>query len=112
MRGDEKGPLSVKLVPWGVLRGRLVGPDGLPRPKVELTLSRFGDRLYDVDSGFHPTRSFVTDKDGKFQIEGLIAGLKYEMSVMKDGAIVGRVFTGLTVKSGETRDLADVQVRD
>jgi hypothetical protein len=34
------------------------------------------------------------------------------MSVMKDGATVGRVFTGLTVKSGETRDLADVQVRD
>ena len=31
---------------------------------------------------------------------------------MKDGAIVGRVFTGLAVKSGETRDLADLQVRD
>jgi RNA polymerase sigma factor (sigma-70 family) len=112
VRGDEKGPLSVKLEPWGIVKGRLVGPDGLPRPKVELTLRRFGDRLSDIDSGFHPTHSFVTDKDGKFQIEGLIAGLKYEMSVLKDGAIVGHVFTGRTIQSGETKDLADVQVRD
>src|SRR5262249_1844243 len=112
VRGDEKGPLRVKLESAGTIKGRLVGPDGLPRPKVELTLSRFGNRLYDLDSGFHPTRSFVTDRDGKFQIEGLLPGLHYEMSVMKGGAIVGRVFTGLIFKSGETRDLADVQVRD
>jgi hypothetical protein len=110
VRGNEKGPLSVKLQPWGAIKGRLVGPDGLPRPKVELTLSRFGDRLYDVDSGLHPTRTFITGKDGTFLIEGLVPGLKYEMSEMKNGGIVGRAFTGQTFKSGETRDLGDIQV--
>jgi hypothetical protein len=34
------------------------------------------------------------------------------MSVMKAGAIMGRVFMGLTIQAGETRNLADVQVGD
>jgi RNA polymerase sigma factor (sigma-70 family) len=112
LRGDEKGPLTVKLQPWGVIRGRVVGPDGLPRAKVELTLSRYGNRLFDPTCADHPTREFFTDKDGKFQVEGLIPGVKSTMSELKNGGIAGRLFTDRTVKAGETTDLGDVQVGD
>src|SRR5262249_56321579 len=30
LKGDEKGPLVVRLGPGGAVRGRLVGPDGRP----------------------------------------------------------------------------------
>jgi protocatechuate 3,4-dioxygenase beta subunit len=112
LKGDEKGPLTVRLQPYGAVRGRVVGADSLPQAKLELTTRRFGDRLYDAGSGFHPTRSFETDKDGRFRIEGLVPGLKYEISVMKQGRIVGRLVRDLTVKSGESRDLGELQVGD
>jgi RNA polymerase sigma factor (sigma-70 family) len=112
LKGDEKGPLTVRLQPWGAVSGRVVGNDGLPLAKLELTTSRFGERIYDAGSGFHPTRSFETDKDGRFRIEGLVPGLKYEISVLKQGRIVGRLVRDLTVKSGESRDLGEVQVGD
>jgi hypothetical protein len=112
VRGDEKGPLCVRLRPWGAVSGRVVGPDGLPLAKLELTTSRFGDRLYAPRSGFHPTRSFETDRDGRFRIEGLVPGLSYEISVLRQGKIVGRLVRDLTVKSGERRDLGEAQFGD
>ena len=86
--------------------------DGLARAKLELTTRRFGERLYDARSGYHPTRSFETDTDGRFRIEGLVPGLPYEISVMRQGRIVGRLARDLTVKSGESRDLGEVQFGD
>jgi RNA polymerase sigma factor (sigma-70 family) len=112
LQGDETGPLTVRLRPWGAVSGRVVGPDGLARAKLELTTRRFGERLYDARSGYHPTRSFETDTDGRFRIEGLVPGLPYEISVMRQGRIVGRLARDLTVKSGESRDLGEVQFGD
>jgi hypothetical protein len=112
VKGDEEGPLAVHLRPWGAVSGRVVGSDGLPLAKLELTTRRFGDRLYDPRSGFHPTRSFETDRDGRFRIEGLVPGLAYEISVVRQGRIVGRLVRGMTVKSGESKDLGEVQFGD
>ena len=42
----------------------------------------------------------------------LLAATAFVVWGQDRGAIVGRVFTGLVVKSGETKDLADTQVRD
>jgi hypothetical protein len=112
LQGDEKGPLTIQLKPWAVLMGRLVTGDGQPRPDVEVTLERYGERLKDPSCGYHVTRSFQTDKDGKFRIEALVPGLKYTMHVKNKGRLVGTVFEDLTVKSRETKDLGDVQVKE
>jgi hypothetical protein len=68
-----------------------------------------GGRFDDVTVGSHPTRGFRPDKEGKFRIEGLVPGLKYNLSVVKKGRIVGYAFQDYTIKSGENKDLGDVK---
>jgi protocatechuate 3,4-dioxygenase beta subunit len=112
LKGDEKGPLTLKLQPWGAITGRLVTGDGQPLPDAEVTLERYGDRVTDPLAGYHRTRFFQTDKDGKFRIEAFVSGLKYTMRAMSKGRLVGTVFEDLKVKSGETKDLGDVQAKE
>jgi RNA polymerase sigma factor (sigma-70 family) len=112
LNGDEKGPLTIKLKPWAVLTGRLVTGDGQPRPDAELTLERYGERIRDPMCGYHRTRSFQTDKDGKFRIEALVPCLKYTMHFKNKGRLVGTIFEDLTVESGETKNLGDVQLKE
>jgi RNA polymerase sigma factor (sigma-70 family) len=112
IQGDEKEPLTIQLKPWAVLTGRLVTGDGQPRPDVEVTLERYGDRIKDPSCGYHRTRSFQTDKGGKFRIDALVPGLKYTMHVKDKGRLVGTVFEDLTFESGESKALGDVQVKE
>ena len=105
-------PVTVQLVPWGSVCGRVVGTDGLPRSRAELTLRNFDKQGHDGDSGVPLPRTITTDEYGTFCVEGLVPGLSYEMNVMKNCGIVGRLFKDLTVKSGETRKLGNVQVRN
>jgi hypothetical protein len=65
---DEKGPIRTRLEAWGTLTGRLVTPDGEPMTNVSIHTGSRGGR---------------PDKEGKFRIEGLAAGLKYNLSVIK-----------------------------
>jgi RNA polymerase sigma factor (sigma-70 family) len=101
VRGDAKGPLSVKLEPWGTATGRLVGPDGKPRPGL---LLRVDDRML-------PGTSPQTDKEGRFRVAGLAPGAKYTLHVVQNGQPVAEVFAGLALKAAEVRDLGDVVVQ-
>jgi hypothetical protein len=45
LKGDEEGPLTVKLEPAGTITGRLLDPDGKPMPRTSLTIDfDLGDR--------------------------------------------------------------------
>lgn len=112
LKGDEKGPLTLKLEPWGTIAGRLVGSDGQPLRGADVTMRRVGDRLFDPLIGYHRTRFFTTDKDGKFHIEALVPGLKYTMRATNKGRLSGTVFEDLQVKAGETKDLGDVRAKE
>jgi protocatechuate 3,4-dioxygenase beta subunit len=101
VRGDANEPLTVKLEPWGIVTGRLVTEDGKPQSGVLLQIV---DRLL-------PNNDYQTDKDGRFRIEGLASGEKYTLEVVKNGKPTARLLTGLTVKSGETRELGNIQVK-
>jgi hypothetical protein len=99
LRGDEITPLTVRLQPWGTLTGRL------------LTLE--GDSL----AGANVTcgaRSSQTGKDGHFRIEGLAAGLKYNLFITKEfyvRHIDGKEPKDLTFKAGETKVLGDLKIK-
>jgi RNA polymerase sigma factor (sigma-70 family) len=108
VRGDEKTPVQVKLEPWGTVTGRLVALGGLPRAGADLRLDLVGDKLSSTDYASHPTRSFHADKDGKFRIEGLVPGMKYALGVMEKGVYYDA--QDFSVRSGETKDLGEVQV--
>jgi hypothetical protein len=105
LRGDEKGPVTVKLQPAGTLMGRLVTPSGGPYTRGEM---RFGipQRRDDVTVGTHPLHDIPRDKQGRFRVEGLIPGLKYSLILIPKGNVGKEV----TVKPGETIDLGDVKI--
>jgi len=104
VQGDAKGPLTVKLAPWGTVTGRLVTEDGTPAPGVLLQVA---NRMLPDDS----FQRFQTDQEGRFKVEGLAPDVPYTLEALRDGAVLDRVFTDLTVKSGETRVLGDFSMK-
>jgi RNA polymerase sigma factor (sigma-70 family) len=120
VRGDEKGPLTVKLEPAGVLTGRFVSLDGKPLADLGLFADMAGpvadlrQRLKpDVTVGSFPD-SPHTDKDGKFRIEGLAPGLKYRPIALRGMYALlpeGEARNGATVKAGEAKDIGELKVR-
>ncbi|HEY7155791.1 MAG TPA: carboxypeptidase-like regulatory domain-containing protein, partial [Gemmataceae bacterium] len=113
VRGDENGPLQARLKRWGTLTGRLVTPLGDPLTGVFVLCSpevkQNGQTLRPPSLSSHP------GKDGRFRIEGLTAGVKYELYVANKGNIGLDIVDGnskdLTIESGETKDLGDLQVK-
>jgi RNA polymerase sigma factor (sigma-70 family) len=118
LRGDEKGPLTIKLQPWGVVTGKLINQEGKPVTDYQI-MTLDGDiitpdgvqaRPLDAGSLLQPVKP---DKDGHFRIEGLVPGLKYNLRLAK-GNYIARI-TGpvggkdLTVKVGETKDLGEIK---
>jgi hypothetical protein len=83
------------------MTGRLVTEDGKPRSGMLLQIA---DRLL-------PNNDYQTDKDGRFRIEGLASGVKYRLEVVQNGKPTAQLFAGLTLKSGESRNLGDMQIK-
>jgi RNA polymerase sigma factor (sigma-70 family) len=99
VRPEEKGPVRIRLEPWGILTGRLVTPDGEPLTNAT------------VHAG---ARTGQPDKDGKFRIDGLAPGLKFSPGLT--GAPYrldrsGKRIEGLTVRPGQTKDLGEIAVK-
>jgi hypothetical protein len=110
LKGEIKGPLSVKLEPSATVIGRLVDADGLPRPNVEL-MGYPGPGQTNLTAGSLPSK-IATGKDGRFRIERLTRGLKYSVVVLAEGyRVTGMVFENLEFQPGESRNLGDVQAR-
>jgi RNA polymerase sigma factor (sigma-70 family) len=113
LRGDEKGPVTVRMDPWGVLTGRLVGDDGKPVAGVRLGWHYLA---LPVPGLAPPPEPFTTDAEGRFRVEGLAPGVKFEIT-LSGGAKKGTAFSagealkGLSLEPGQTRDLGDVRVK-
>jgi hypothetical protein len=131
IRGDEPEPLTVTLEPLGAVSGRLLDADG--KPVRGLTITAFPTRKmaeykeYPVDLLYrggarnarrtqgrdwrpNPVKS---DAGGKFHLDRLIPGLKYELlfTDAEFGAGVGgaRPPLTVTVAAGEAKDLGDLK---
>jgi RNA polymerase sigma factor (sigma-70 family) len=99
LKGDEAAGFTVKLKPAATITGRIVTEKGEPVRNFYIGVS--------LDAGqLNMTRSwngFVlghTDAEGRFKIAGLLAGFKHSASPL---------FTNLTLKPGEVRDLGDIK---
>ena len=114
LKGDEAGPLTVRLQPWGTITGRIVDVDGQPRDGVWIG-SPYGDDPQRGDLGDLPMsdgRSPIrTGRDGRFRVEGFVPGVKYGAYAleMPNRKILGDIFRDLTVAPGEVKDLGDVK---
>ena len=109
----EDGPVTLRLLPWCSLTGRLVDDAGRPRTQAmeirldggKLPIHTVNGRGYD-----HPT--FAVAPDGRFQIEGLVPGAAYKLQALEGGVrILGDLTLDLVLHPGESRDLGDLKIR-
>jgi RNA polymerase sigma factor (sigma-70 family) len=126
--GEDKEPLTVRLDPTGALAGRVLDSEGRPRPGVKVKASYRATELEEARKAGkdyeglsrellfdYPAwapilnREATADKEGKFRIDGLVPGLKYDLGV-NDGTpedVIRR--ESLTVESGKDNDLGDLK---
>ena len=124
LKGDEPGPIRLKLEPWATATGRFVNPAGKPRPEVILWVGARhawlgGDRIS------HEPTWVRTDADGRFRIEGLAPGLTYEFTIgpppgqsrpdyftiqAPPGLGPGHKITFAPTRPGEAKDLGTIVV--
>lgn len=104
---QDKGPLTVRLQPWGVLTGRLVDAEGKPVADVKAHLKYPDSR----DSGTKPPdQVFAADRDGRFRVEGLLPDRNHEL-ILEHGTKKGVTLKKLKTLAGEKKDLGNIIVK-
>jgi RNA polymerase sigma factor (sigma-70 family) len=121
VRGDERGPLTVRLAPLGTLTGRLVDAKGRPVAGARV-FAMYSDRIAStvpvglVMAGLGNLRDTVgvleakTDRGGRFRLRGLVPGLKYDLGRSEpDGGVAGWLKRDLSPVPGKALDVGDVR---
>jgi RNA polymerase sigma factor (sigma-70 family) len=113
VRGDEKEPVVVKLVPLGAVTGRFLEIEGTPLAGAEVSLNcpdRIASELYRYLGRSVP--AVKTDKDGRFALPA-VPGVKFSLQTRKgETFFVGEPRIGLReVEPGKTLDLGDWKLK-
>ncbi|HEV3260032.1 MAG TPA: hypothetical protein VG013_24400 [Gemmataceae bacterium] len=122
VRGNEPGPLTVRLEPLGAVTGLLRDAEGRPEvsAKVEARYSSRQDgtlpgELSLGSPGFLgifkpalPLPRATTGKDGRFRLQGLVPGMQYEVFA-QTGKKTSRLARGFSVAGGECKDLGETR---
>jgi hypothetical protein len=114
VKGDEKEPVTAKLVPLGTVAGKLVDTDGSPLAGVTVSLNfqgEGGNALYrEANAARAPV---VTGKDGAFRLDGVIPAAKFYLGMTRGQEyFVGEPKIGMRqVEPGRTLDLETLTVK-
>jgi protocatechuate 3,4-dioxygenase beta subunit len=121
IRKDDKTPLTVRLESRGIAIGRLVDAAGQPRQGIEV-LPQLGGKqagplpsslafLFDNDlrNAVLPARVF-TDATGRFQIEGLVPGLSYDLDFSRSGQGFRRKVKDVVCQPGATVNVGEIKM--
>jgi RNA polymerase sigma factor (sigma-70 family) len=108
VRGTEKGPITVRLRPWGAVSGRLLDAQGKPLAQVRVKASDGQPRPGSWPPG---GGEVVTDADGRFRLEYLDPTLKRDV-ILDRGArqARGSSLKAISVGPGETKDLGEIRL--
>jgi RNA polymerase sigma factor (sigma-70 family) len=120
VRGDESEPLIVHLEPLSAVTGRILDAGGKPLAglKVKAALSFDGDDNKDLPRDLLleylawskvVNRETTTDASGRFRIEGLVPGLKYQLTAKDGGGGMSYSEKLTPPESGKTKDLGDLK---
>jgi hypothetical protein len=124
VRGDEEGEVTVRLEPLGGVAGQVLDAEGRPWAglKVRATLSRkftdYKDLPLETMDNLGPVMAVTqtTDAEGKFRIDGLLPGLKYNLVVsegeLRPGKVVAYHIEDLSPESGNIKDLGDLKSKE
>jgi hypothetical protein len=115
LKGDEAGPVTIKLQPWGSVAGRIIDDDGRPRKGMFIGSPGGSENkhpeTHDILPGSDWNNGVRVGDDGRFFIEGLVPGLKYSANSRSGFNVPGDLFVDLTVAPGEAKDLGDLKVQ-
>lgn len=108
----ETGPVTLKLVPWANLSGRLVDAQGKPLFRgLRIMLEDFKLPIHTLNGRNYDKQEFLIDPDGRFHIEGLVPGAKYRLEVIEGSIrLLGDITRDFTLESGENRNLGEVKL--
>jgi hypothetical protein len=84
LRGDEAGPVAVKLVPLGAMVGRVLDADGQPIAGAEVNSSFTSNAGNEMERLLRQQRPLArTDAGGRFRLDGIIPGQKLTLYFRK-----------------------------
>ncbi len=122
LTGNPPEKVEITLQPAATLTGRALNADGEPLENVEIfgnapalrgAEGNLSDR--DVGRGILLQRT-ATDAKGRFELKGIIPGLKYTVSARVPTKVGNQMlpqpvtlFSDVTAESGETKDLGDLK---
>ena len=111
VKAGAREPFVVRLGPTGTITGRLLDDTGRPWPRQALRV--YFDRPGAGVLHNHLPEIVRCDDEGRFRVEGIIAGPTYQVVVAgkPPRTTIGAVKTGLTLKAGEVKALGDVKAR-
>jgi RNA polymerase sigma factor (sigma-70 family) len=115
-RGDDKGPIAVRLQPWAAVSGRVLAPDGKPvaGASVQVCCRDEGRNTWREFRSGPLAKPVTTNAEGRFTLEGLVPSRRFTIRVglviRKDAAPVAHDFDHGALESGETKDLGDLKI--
>jgi RNA polymerase sigma factor (sigma-70 family) len=110
LKGDEPGPLRVRLEPWGVIVGRIVDPEGRPQADITLRVDVADRKRLGGGNIEHPDR-VRTDAGGRFVIDGVAPGRPYRIDVQAPTGQRGMSRIDVAAaRSGQSSDLGDLKI--
>jgi len=115
LRGDEKSAATVKLEPFGKIGGRFVDEDGQPMAGVRVDLFFTHRYIRQPIHWWNTGRDEITtDREGRFQIEKIIPGLKLSLSAVSEGKFLtlgDNVSYVPALTPGEAKNLGDIKAK-
>jgi hypothetical protein len=115
VKGDEKGPIAVKLQPCGGVSGRVTDHTGKPVKDAEVTFQMRDYAANDLlkQKLHRDTHTVSTDADGRFAFDRMFPGVEFDLFASVPGVRSGSgAVQGVTLKPGEAKDVGDIRFRD
>jgi RNA polymerase sigma factor (sigma-70 family) len=124
VKGDEEGMVTVRLEPLGGVTGQVFDAEGRPWAglKVSASITRkftdYKDLPWETLENLGPvlTVNQTTDAEGKFRIDGLLPGLKYNLVMsegeLKPGKVVAYHVDDLFPEAGKIKDLGELKSKE
>jgi RNA polymerase sigma factor (sigma-70 family) len=115
LKGDEAGPVTIKLQPWGAVAGRIIDDHGQPRKGMFISSPDGSENkhpeTHDILPGSDWNQGVRVGDDGRFLIVGLVPALKYSATSRAGFEPFGDLFVDVTVAPGEVKDLDNLKVQ-
>lgn len=108
IRGDSDESVTLTMVPWAEIKGRIVNPDGSQLDYDKLRV------VNDDPLGCQRAQSYAQQSDGVFRVFGMVPGQSYTSNgyIQNSWFRETAVFASLTLEPGEVRNVGEIRAKN